>query len=136
MDTQLTPQSQKPASVSSAIKLLYATLAIGALRSVLEWSHQTQAVSSGFVMLFTFAFLVWLIYKIDRGRNWARITFLVFFILGVPMSVLPLLQSLAYYPVSGVLGLLQVVLQTVALFMVFGRCARPWFRPATTPPPL
>ena len=103
MDTQLTPQSQKPASVSSAIKLLYATLAIGALRSVLEWSHQTQAVSSGFVlfvMLFTFAFLVWLIYKIDRGRNWARITFLVFFILGVPMSVLPLLQSLAYYPVT------------------------------------
>jgi FtsH-binding integral membrane protein len=139
MNTPTTLPLQKPEAVSTAIKLLYATLVIGALRSALEWSHQTQAVSPDFVlfvMIFTFAFIVWLIYKMDRGRNWARITFLVFFILGVPMSVLPLLRSLSYSPVSGVLGLLQVVLQIVALCILFGRSARPWFRPTATPPPL
>ena len=127
------PPKQKPTSISTAIKLLYATLVIGALRSMLEWSRQTQAASPFFVlfvMLSTLAIIAWLIYKMDRGRNWARITFLIFFILGVPLSVLPLIQSLSYSPISGMLGLLQIVLQTVALFMLFGRNARPWFRPA------
>ena len=139
MNTPTTQPSQKPAAVSTAIKLLYTTLVIGALRSALEWSHLTRVASPGFVlfvMLFTFALLVWLIYKVDRGHNWARITCLVFFILGVPMSILHLLQSLSHSPVSGVLGLLQVVLQAVALVMLFGRNTRPWFRPAAMPPQL
>ncbi len=96
MNTPTTQPSQKPAAVSTAIKLLYTTLVIGALRSALEWSHLTRVASPGFVlfvMLFTFALLVWLIDKVNRGRNWARITCLVFFILGVPMSILHLLQS-------------------------------------------
>ncbi len=113
--------------------MLYATLLIGALRGVLEWSRQTQAASPGFVlfvMLSTFAFFIWLIYKMNQGRNWARITFLILFLIGIPFSVLPLIQSLLNTPISGILGLLQVVLETVALFMLFGRDARPWFRPA------
>jgi hypothetical protein len=139
MNTPSTIPSEKPTAVSTAIKLLYATLVIGALRSSLEWSRLTQAASAGSVLsvtLLTVTLLVWLIYKMDRGRNWARITFLVFFILGTPLSVAPLVKSLSYSPASGVLGLLQVGLQAVALFMLFGRNARSWFRPTAAPPPL
>ena len=137
MSTPPSLPSNKPAAVSTAIKLLCATLIVGALRSVIEWPHQTQTASPGFVlfvMLFTFALTLWLIYKMDRGRNWARITFLVFFILGVPLSFVPLLQSLSYSRFSGALGLLQVVLQTIAVFKLFGRNAHPWFRPTSAPP--
>jgi len=74
--------------------------------------------------------MVWLIVKMDRGRNWARITFLVLFLLGTPLSIQPLIHSLSYSPVSGVLGLAQAALQVVSLVMLFGRAARPWFRPA------
>ena len=139
MNTPPALPSQKPATVSTAIKLLYATYVVGAFRSVLEWSHQTQAASPGFdlfVVVFTFAIILWLTYKMDRGRNWARITFLILFILGVPFFVRPLLQSLSYSPVSGALGLLQVVLQTIALCKLFGSSARPWFRPAAASTPL
>ena len=136
MDIPPTLPTQKPATVSRAIKLLYSTLAIGFLRSALEWSFYIQIASIAFVVsvsLLTLAIFVWLISKIDKGRNWARITFLVLFLLGVPMSIQPLLQSFAHAPLSGVLGLSQAVIQAVCIFMLFGRSARPWFRSTAMP---
>ena len=125
--------NEKPSAVATAIKLSYLALIIGIPRSFLEWSHVTQAASPGFalfVILFTFGLIVCLVHQTDRGRNWARITLLCLTILGVPMSIRPLLHSLAYSPVSGVLGLAQAALQIVALIMLFSRGARRWFRPA------
>jgi hypothetical protein len=124
----------KPSSVAMAVKLNYLTLVIGVARSLLEWSRLKHLADLGAVLFITFFVLgcmVWLIYKTDRRRNWARITLLVLFVLGVPFSILPLLQSLANSPLSGVLGLAQVAIQVAALAMLFGRDASHWYRPAT-----
>ena len=124
-------QSSRPAIVSNAVKLLYATLGIGVLRSVLEFQMLIQQ-GSVILILFVWAVVygvIWfLIHKIGSRRNWARYTCLILFIVGVPFAVLPLLQSLSATPVSGIIGILQSVGQVVAIVMLFQRTSNAWFR--------
>jgi hypothetical protein len=73
------------------------------------------------------AFKVWQIYYIDLGRNWARILFLVLFLLGIPMWISSVFRL---YRLSFILEALTVVIfviEVVALALLFGRDARPWF---------
>jgi len=112
---------ERPKKVSNAVSLLYATLGIGVVRSVLEGSANSAAAGIGFTMSIALAvlgFMGWLIFMIGRRRNWARVTFLVLFLLGSPAIVL-LIRSFAVNPVSGLLGFAQVVLQAVALVFLF-----------------
>jgi membrane-bound ClpP family serine protease len=97
----------------------------------MEASLHAQMASPAFVMFITFFTLgiLWLfIYMIGRGRNWARIAFLVLFIIGIPLSVLPLLQSLSASPISGLLGIAQTAIQVVALVFLFQKPSSDWFR--------
>jgi len=121
----------QPSKVASAVKLLYVTLGIGIIRSIIESSRYAEASSVGFVLFITFGSfgIMWLlIYMTGKGRNWARITFLVLFLLGVPLSILPMIQSLTYDPISGVLGLAQVVMQIVAIVFLFQGESSAWFK--------
>jgi FtsH-binding integral membrane protein len=124
-------QLAQPSKVATAVRVLYATLGIGIIRSILESSRHAEASSIGFVLFITFFVfgLMWfLIYMIGKGRNWARITFLVLFILGVPLSILPMIQSLTHEPISGVLGLVQIVMQVTALVFLFQGGSSVWFK--------
>ena len=124
-------QTTRPQKVTIAVTLLYITLGIGVLRGIIEASMLAQIAPPAFVMLVTFFVLgiMWLfIYMIGEGRNWARITFLVLFIIGIPFSVLPLLRSLAANPISGLLGIVQTALQLIALVFLFQKPSSDWFR--------
>lgn len=124
-------QVNRPDKVGTAVVLLYVTLGIGVLRSIMEASRLSAQASVGFVMFITSAVLglMWFfIYMIGKGRNWARITFLVLFIIGIPFAVLPLLQSLAANPLSGLLGIGQTVVQVIALVFLFQKPSSEWFR--------
>jgi len=140
---QLPQAIEKPKKVGIAVKLVYATLAVGAMRSIweipararqFETSWETSPLSSqsliGFsilVMLLTLLFLGYLVFMIDKGRNWARITFLVLLIIGIPFSIIPLLLSFAYSPISGILSVAQVVAQTTAVILLFQKESSRWF---------
>lgn len=122
--------AEPPKAVASAIKLIYITFGIGVVRSALEWPQMTETASPRFTLLvlaITFGVIFWLASGVARGRNWARITLLVLFIIGAPFSVGPLLQSLGYHPLSGMLGIIQLALQIAALVLMFSAQARPWF---------
>ena len=124
-------QLAQPSKVATAVRVLYATLGIGIIRSILESSRHAEASSIGFVLFITFFVLglMWfLIYMTGKGRNWARITFLVLFILGVPLSILPMIQSLTNEPISGVLGLVQIGMQVTALVFLFQGGSSVWFK--------
>ena len=124
-------QSTRPYKVTTAVKLLYITLGIGVLRGIMGSSTQAEVTSPAFVMFIAFFVLVvmWLfIFMIGKGRNWARITFLVLFIVGTPFSVLPLMQSLGANPISGLLGIVQTIIQIVALVFLFQKPSSDWFR--------
>jgi len=80
-----------------------------------------------FVMLATLGITGVFIYAVARGRNWARITFLIFAIIGIPLAVKPLQDSLAASPFSGILGILQSLLQIVGLVLLFLKPSSDWF---------
>ena len=121
----------RPDKVSTAVKLLYSTLVIGVVRLILEASTIAQTAPLGFIIFigfFTLATSAFFMYMIGKGRNWARITFLVFVIIGIPLSILPLLQSFATSPISGILGIGQAVLQIIALVFLFQKPSSDWFK--------
>lgn len=121
----------RPQKVATAVMFLYVTLGIGVLRSVMEFPRllaQTSTVFVAVVTIAVFGFTWFFISRIGKGKNWARITFLVLFILGVPLSIWPLLQSLAVNPLSGVLGLGQCVLQAIAVVFLFQQHSSEWFK--------
>ena len=100
----------RPQAVTIAVILLYTTLAIGVSRAILEASRLSETAPIGFVlfiMLATLCITGFFFYAIGKGRNWARITLLIFAIIGIPFSVKPLLESFAANPFSGLLGVLQ-----------------------------
>ncbi len=131
MDTN-SNRPERPKKVQNAVTILYVTLGIGIVRAVMEASANAEMAGVGFLMFVTlvvFAVMVFLIAMIGRGRNWARITLLVFFLLGLPLSILPLIRSFTNSPISGVLGLAQVILQIVAIVFLFQQDASAWFKP-------
>jgi hypothetical protein len=126
------PKDEPPKKIGHAVRLLYATLAIGVVRGVMEGSANSAAAGLVFTMFIAVAvlgFMGWLIFMIGRRRNWARITFLVLFLLGSP-AILLLVRSFAANPVSGFLGFAQVVLQAAALVFLFQPESSAWFRGA------
>ena len=124
-----------PPAVTSAVRLIYVTLAIGIARTILDWPKTVRSTTPGFALLsivLVFGLVLWLASRVARGRSWARVTYLVLFAIGAPFSVIPLLKALGYSPFSAILGVVQLLLQGISLVVLFGREARPWFRP---PPP-
>lgn len=125
--------ASRPGKVETAVKLLYVTLGIGVLRSIgesMEVSMRAQSISPAYAVFkafFVFGIMWFFICMIGKGRNWARITFLVLFIIGIPSAVFPL-QSLAANPISGLLGIGQTVIQIIALVFLFQKPSSDWFR--------
>jgi len=53
---------------------------------------------------------------------------LVLFVIGLPFSILPLLKSLAANPFSGLLGIVQIAIQLIALVFLFQKISSDWFK--------
>jgi len=124
-------QTTRPPRVGTAVILLYITLGIGVLRSIMGASMYTEVASPAFVTLITFFVLGvmgFFIFMIGKGRNWARITFLVFFIISIPFAALPLMQSVGANPISGRIGIIQIIIHIVALVFLFQKLSSDWFR--------
>ena len=84
-----------------------------------------------FVGVFTLAILWLNIFLIGKRYNWARYLFLVLFVLGVPFSIKPLIESLSTAPISGLLGLVQAIAQAVGLVLLFKTSSAVWFKKQT-----
>jgi hypothetical protein len=126
--TKIQISAAKPAIVTRAIWLLSLSLGIIFIASV--WLAFINPVSSqsGF---FTLLIMAWLTYKINQERNWARITFLVLYLLGTLISIPAFLAPHSSFNFE--VFIVQAALQAISLFMLFSRNASPWFRPATIP---
>jgi len=130
------PPSGQPAAVDKAVKILYGVLAVNVAWMLVNWIVLGKYRSGLFVSnsALCWFLLGWLISRIDEGKNWARITYLVAFVLG---------NVLAFYPVptawphlsAGVI-LLRVVLtalDTIGVVLLLSRDADDWFRRMAPP---
>lgn len=134
---QNTNQLAQPQKVDTAVKLLYASLGFGIISSILfpprldEVSSFDSALNDSLFSFFIFGPLFLLYYMIGKGKNWARITYLVFFIMGIPLSIVvfPIYLSLSDTPViSGTLSLVQTGMQLVAMVFLFQGESSAWFK--------
>ena len=122
---------QKPQSITTAANLLWASLVVGLAKMLMDFSNLATlapAAFTNFVLVFTFAVIAFLIFKISAGRNWARITFLVMFVIGMLPTLPLMLAEFSRSPVVGALSVAQVGLQVYALFLLFIQPGSVWFR--------
>jgi hypothetical protein len=122
---------QKPKQVVNAINLLYLSLFIGIVRMLLEFSTMLAIASPVLIVsveIIVFTFMFFLIYKTSNRRKWARFTFIALFIIGFPFSIMPLIKSIFVNPISGTLGLIQVVFQIIAIGLLLSKNSNEWYK--------
>jgi hypothetical protein len=119
---------EKPAIITKAIWLMCISLGIVFVSSLWLSFHNLVAAQPGF---FTLLIMAWLTHKTNQGRNWARITFLVLYILGTIISI-PAFLTVSHSIVDIGIFVIQAILQAAALVMLFAASARPWFKPVTS----
>lgn len=139
----------KPKSVTLAIRLLLASMVLIIPKFIFKWdyaAHLTQSynqntqtaltVNDDFTfyvqigkVVITIIFLLWIVLKISAGRNWARILFLIMYIIiGVPLSFLRLKDLFASSLLGGFLVLLNSLLQMISLRYLYSSPSNVWFK--------
>lgn len=131
MDSQ--SESPRPQSVTTAVNLLWTSLAVGLVKITMDFSHLASLGSAAIALgtfLAVFAVMSLLIFKIAAGRNWARISFVVFFVLGVLPAVPIVIDEFGRSGLLGLLSVLQTGLQLYALWLIFSQPGKAWFKKA------
>ena len=69
----------RPEKVSLAVRLLYIYLGISLIAIFAQATQASESLMLFFVIipLITMGVMFWLVYMIGKGRNWARIIYLV-----------------------------------------------------------
>jgi hypothetical protein len=70
---------------------------------------------------------LWIVIEATRGRNWARLTLLAFFLLGLPSLARTLRFLSAINKLDLVTSLLVVILEAIALVLLFTRSSSAFF---------
>lgn len=120
---------RRPPTVDRAIMLLWAAVVIGAIGTLAVFTLSGTSlvgVLAGIVGVLIVAFLIT---KIGVGRNWARIVLLVLFAIGVLQFLVSADVAFTFAPLLFLLGLLQLVLQGGALYLLFTPPGNAWFAP-------
>jgi len=132
-------QPEKPRAVALAVYLLWASIAIGFAKIPLDFQFLSAMPSPGLmwsVVVLVMAFFCLLIVKIASGRNWARITYLALFLLGLIPALPTLTSEFARSPILAILSIVQFIMQGYAIFLVFTSPGKTWFQkkaPVSTP---
>ena len=129
----------RPSQVSIAVKLLWYSLGLGIVNTLIDYQFLVSQGSIAFtitVTAFTLGILALLIWKISAGRNWARIIFLVVFLLGglgylfaaMNDPTDPSFNPFARSMLAGLISLLQLAFQLVSLRFIFTKPGASWFK--------
>jgi len=141
----------RPKNVSIAVWLLYFVSIVGIVimflntSSLKEFFIPVSFYASFFAGdFFSFAILFFLAYMIGMGKNWARIMFLVLFLIGIVPSILSLLfwfiglTTTIFdpkgYPVSifiifiTIFVTIKMLFQAIALILLFRPLSSDWFK--------
>lgn len=126
-----TTQATPPHAVALATRLQWVAVALGAVNLVVVLVPVASVGQLPFILPIPLALLGTLAvfaHNISRGRNWARIAFLVMFGFGLPGFLLGLPGMLRESASATAISVLMSVLQTIALFLVFTGAGARWFR--------
>jgi protein-S-isoprenylcysteine O-methyltransferase Ste14 len=125
-----------PSNVRNFMLLAYLTLAIGIVTLVLHFDQiNAMAAAKGMtniviaVDVIIFGLFAALIGAASFGaQNWARWVYAVLFAIGLPFAIFGMPTMFQRDVVQAVTGIIQMVLQAVAIFLVFTGNAKDWYR--------
>ena len=134
----------RPKQVVTAIYLLYISLVIGLVSGLINIfsgnieatvaaqggaAQATPGRISQVIMLVIILVIMWLIYFcISKRQNWARILFLVLYVLGAVAWVFSLKQMAATSVLMLILSCINMALGLMALILLFTPNGNQWFR--------
>jgi len=121
----------RPARVSLALNLLWITIALGAFRLWRGWAELTAAAPMAIVVgtvVFVIGVLAVLLVFMGMRMNWARIVYLLLFIVGLPSGAKGIVHALDTDALVGAISIVQIALQIIALVLLFMPESNAWFR--------
>jgi len=121
-----------PAQVKRAVACFVASVILALIASLVDFNepHNNMAVPGFFGMDALFIIVFWLvIYKIGKGRNWARITYLVLTVVGIMSTLLAQLPGASPPPSALDLAfdVVTTLLDLYGLWLVFTGPGSSWF---------
>lgn len=128
---------QKSPKVINALRLLYAHLAIavGAFFFILPGIAERNGIGAfdfwsvfGVAAFFILGFSGGFILEMRKGKNWARITFVVLFYLGVVISIALSFWSPSYCPFRHATFSLEAILAAIACAFLIQPESSAWFK--------
>jgi len=125
-------KGERPAEVTWALRLLWASVVLGGIE-VLQ--QRFLRVSLALVLLTSgtpYVIAGWLLYKIGRGRHWARVTYLVLWLFGIA-SIFLFWRAYAAnfdgkHSMTAVTEVAETLLDAVGIVLLFVPAANRWFR--------
>ena len=123
---------QKPQTVSTAVNLLWTSLAVHLVSTLMKYfsaggvlASDTSTLTNS-IVVFQIAITAFLIIKIAAGKNWARIVYFVLFVTDVIMLAF-MLAAFWQFLLINILLVTEAGLQAYALFLLLTQPARSWF---------
>ncbi len=131
MESKLT-LTEVPKKVKQASNLIYISLAIGLVKSVLYETMTSQNILSQprglSIAVITIIILAYFGFEIGKGKNWARITFLVLFIIGMIPYPFYLINEFKMSPIIAIVSISQMLIQLYILIILFTGESKEWFK--------
>lgn len=100
-----------------ASELIFISIGLGVVNIFLSPAVLTNSFSV-FVAILIFLFMLGNTAFIRQGYRWAKILYIVLFVLGLFFDVPSILKILVENPIVGIINLTQIVLQTWALILL------------------
>lgn len=123
--------TEKPRYINNAVMLICLSPIIGIFKIVLDYDFVLSLgpiQSTMITMTLITLIMLFLVYKIWQGRNWARIVFFIFFVLGIYPAML-LMPAEAERSIAVVIGsILQTVSQFAAIILMYLPASNTWFK--------
>ncbi|MFZ5453103.1 MAG: hypothetical protein ACOZF2_14695 [Thermodesulfobacteriota bacterium] len=119
----------RPPEVLYAFWLTIISLAVGIVAIPLnsEVARSQLLVFTIIGLLLSFTFTLFIFFMILKGKNWARMLYLILFISGAPFAFPAVLVAFQKTPALAVIRLLQLSLQMMAAVLLLQKSTRDWF---------
>lgn len=122
--------TEMPKKFKKAANLVYLSLLVGFIKSVLYETLTDQKILSDpkAFGIITFLLIGFLGFRIGQGKNWARITLLVVFIIGMIGYPFLVFGVFLMSPFIGIVSIAQMLILLYALILLFSREAQEWYK--------
>ena len=121
----------RPARVALAVQLFWIEFALSVVQGGLDFYSATDGFARVAVVVaasLSLPFEALVIYKIARRRNWARFVALGAVIISAMLWFGTIRQGISADPVMGIMGAVELVVDAIALYLIFANPGRQWFK--------